>query len=250
MPSSVKGWLEASLCSHVSLCCTCSFKYQLLSVRFSVLWRDPYYFVCAYTDGKLKQCMVSLEDLQSKKYAHCQIVSRLCGVSLITPLSDLGIGPVYIVLAQEKPAWLSYSGELYRLHLSYLPASVLALTAKSCSTDPKNMTHNKTSFISNIINHFLSECNVFLATTVRDGHVLFQDKLYVFIEHTECIYGSSIAALLREPPFFLSHHLVHRHSLLGGLQWFHESIDELVHRLHSFSTDELLCAIKKIPGHR
>jgi len=43
---------------------------------------------------------------------------------------------------------------------------------------------------------------------------------------------------------------VHRPSLSGGLQWFHESIDELVHRLRSFSANALLGELKKIPAHR
>ena len=57
-PSSVKVWLETSLCSHISLCCPCSSTHQLLGVKFSVQWRDPYYLVCAYANGKLKQCML------------------------------------------------------------------------------------------------------------------------------------------------------------------------------------------------
>ena len=132
-PSSVKMWLETSLCSHISLCCPCSSTHQLLGVRFSVQWRDPYYLVCAYVDGKLKQRVVSLEDLQSKTYVHCQIVSRLCRASLVVPLSDPCID-VYSVIAQEEPAWIFHSEGLYRLHLSWLPAPVFASAAKSCST--------------------------------------------------------------------------------------------------------------------
>ena len=250
-PSSVKMWLETSLCSHISLCCLCSSTHQLLGVKFSVQWRDPYYLVCAYADGKLKQCVVSLEDLQSKTYVHCQIVSRLCRASLVVPLSDPCIN-VYSVIAQEEPAWIFHSEDLYHLHLSQLPAPVLASAAKSCSTsrDFQNIPHNKTSFISIIIDHFVSECGVFLAA-VRDGTVFSQDKMCAFVEHTEWLYGSSIAALLCELPFLLSPRLMHRPSVPEGLQWFHESIDELVHRLHtSFSTDALLCELKKIPGHR
>ena len=59
-----------------------------LSVKFSIQWRGPYYPVCAYADGKLKQCTLSLEDLQSKTYTHCQIISRLCRASFAVPLEN------------------------------------------------------------------------------------------------------------------------------------------------------------------
>ena len=131
---SVKVWLETSLCSHISLCCPCSSMHKLLGVKFSVQWRDPHYLVCAYADGKLKQCTVSLEDLQSKTYANCQIVSRLCRPSLVVPPSDSSID-VYSVIAQEEPAWLFHSDDLYRLHLSQLPAPVLA-SAVVVMSDP------------------------------------------------------------------------------------------------------------------
>ena len=156
---SVKVWLETSLCSHISLCCPCSSTHQLLGVKFSVQWRDPYYLVCAYANGKLKQCMLSSEDPQSKTYAHCQIVSRLCRASFVVPQSDSCI-EVYSVIAQEEPAWLFHSDDLYRLHLSQLPAPVLASAAKSCSRDPKNIPRNKTSSISKIIDHFADESSI------------------------------------------------------------------------------------------
>ena len=38
--------------------------------------------------------------------------------------------------------------------------------------------------------------------------------------------------------------------LPGGSQWFHESINELVCRLHSFSAAALLSELKKLPVHR
>ena len=146
----MKEWLETSLCSHISLCSPCSSTHQLLGVKFSVQWRDPYYLVCAYADGKLRQQMVSLEYLQSKTYAHCQIVSGLCRASLVIPLSDSSAG-VYSVVAQEEPAWIFHSHDLYRLHLSHLPVPVLASAVKSCSRDSQNIRLNKTSSISKII---------------------------------------------------------------------------------------------------
>src|SRR5271169_4377008 len=62
-PPSVKLWLETSLCSHISLCCLCSSRHCLSGVKFSVQWRDPYYLICSYIGGKLKQCTLSLENL-------------------------------------------------------------------------------------------------------------------------------------------------------------------------------------------
>jgi len=58
-PSSVKLWLETSLTSHSSFCSSM----HLSGVKFSVQWRDPYYLICSYVNGKLKQCTLSLEDL-------------------------------------------------------------------------------------------------------------------------------------------------------------------------------------------
>ena len=177
------------------------------------------------------------------------MVSRLCRASLAVPLSDSSIN-VYSVIAQEEPTWLFHSDDLYRLHLSQLPAPVLTSAAKSWSRDPQSIPRNtgKTSSISNTIDHFVSEHGVFLAA-MRDGTVFSQDKMYAFVEQTERLYGSSVAALLGELPFSISPCLLHRPSVPEGLQWFHESIDELVHRFHSSSTDALLRELKKIPGH-
>ena len=48
-----------------------------------------------------------------------------------------------------------------------------------------------------------------------------RERLCAFVEHTERLYGASVAALLREPPFQLSPRLaVHRPSHSGDLQWF------------------------------
>ena len=79
-PLSVKQWLEYSFSSHVSDCVACS-NYQALQVKFCVQWKDPYYLVCSYVDGKLKQCTLSLETIQSKTFCPCKIVSKLCKTS-------------------------------------------------------------------------------------------------------------------------------------------------------------------------
>ena len=50
----MKVWLENSLCSHISLYCPCSSTHQLLGVKFSVQWKDPYYLVCAYATSGFK----------------------------------------------------------------------------------------------------------------------------------------------------------------------------------------------------
>ena len=129
-PSSVKVWLETSLCSHISLCCPCSSVHHLLGVKFSVQWKDPYYLICSYVGGKLKQCTLSLENLQSKTYSHCQIVSMLCRASPPVPPSASQNVDVYSVIAQEEPAWLFRSDDLYRLHLSQLLTKSRGLGAK------------------------------------------------------------------------------------------------------------------------
>jgi hypothetical protein len=79
-PSSVKLWLQDSLCSH-NLSCPCSSSRVVIGRKFSVQWRESYYMVCSYVDGKIKQCILSLENLQSKNYSHCRFMSRLCRVS-------------------------------------------------------------------------------------------------------------------------------------------------------------------------
>lgn len=86
-PFSVKLWLETSLNSHQSVCSLCFSNYYLSRVRFNVQWRDPYYMICSYVNGKLKQWLLSLENLQSKQYSHCQIVSKLCSSSFLVPVS-------------------------------------------------------------------------------------------------------------------------------------------------------------------
>jgi hypothetical protein len=75
----IKEWIEDALNSHVSVCPACFGKYVNSSVRYSVQWRESLagFFVCVILNGKLKQCMVSLKDLQSPKYTHCWVLFRL-----------------------------------------------------------------------------------------------------------------------------------------------------------------------------
>jgi hypothetical protein len=132
-PSSVKVWLETSLLSHIRVCLSCRFTYSVVGVKLSVHWRDPYFLICSYVDGRLRQCPLSLENLQSKKYSHCQIVSKLCQTSVpVPPFANLNQNiDVYRAIAQEEPAWLFRSKEFYRLHLFQLPAHVLSLAARA-----------------------------------------------------------------------------------------------------------------------
>jgi hypothetical protein len=252
-PSSVKLWLETSLCSHISLCCSCSSssRHHFLRVKISVLWRDPYYLICSYVDGKLKQCILSLDSLQSKNYSHCQIVSRLCKAPPPVCPSASQILELYSVVAQEEPAWLFHSVELLRLHLSHLPAFILSFAANACSSDTRKVYRNRSSCISIIVDHFVLERDLFISAE-RDQMTAFsQDRLCKFVEHIKRLHGTSVAALLRENQFQLSPCLKRRPSISGSLHWFHESIDELVHRLCSgFSADALRGELKKIPAHR
>ena len=206
--SSVRQWIESSLYFHISrpTCCPCS-GYHRLEIKISVQWRDPHYLICSYIGGKLKQCVLSLETgLQSKRYTHCQIISRLCTVTQLVPLAASHTDKIYNVISQKIPAWLFHSDELFRLHLSQLPFAVLYFVVKSCcaSGSPQKSSRNKTSLVSNIIDHFISERNVFVSA-IRNGTIIFsQDNLCDFVKHTEKLYGTSVAALLRESPFLLS----------------------------------------------
>lgn len=128
------------------------------------------------------------------------ICSYVCRPSLVAPLSGQNVD-VYSVIPQEEPAWLFHSENLYRLHLSQLPPPVLAFAAKPCSTDPQKVPRKKSSSISKIIDHFVSERNIFIPA-VRNGATIFsQDRMCIFVDHTERLYGASVAALLRGPPF-------------------------------------------------
>ena len=114
----MRQWIESSLYFHISrpTCCPCS-GYHRLEIKISVQWRDPHYLICSYIGGKLKQCVLSLETgLQSKRYTHCQIISRLCTVTQLVPLAASHTDKIYNVISQKIPAWLFHSDELFRLH--------------------------------------------------------------------------------------------------------------------------------------
>ena len=180
-PCSVMLWLKDSLCSHI-LSCSCSCMSEL---KISVQWRESYYIICSCVNGKIKQCTLSLEYLQSKKYSHCQVVTKLCKVSpgaLFACDSDVD---VYSVVARKGPAWLFRSEELCRGHLSQLPASVLLSVAKLCSGDLHKFYCNKPSSISKIIEHFVLERNMFLSAVRSGTNIFSQDILRDFVEHTE-----------------------------------------------------------------
>ena len=145
--SSVKAWLETSLCSHISLCCPCSSMHKLLGVKFSVQWRDPHYLVCAYADGKLKQCTVSLEDLQSKTYAHCQIAPGFVGHPLL--FLHLTRALMFIVSLPKK-SLLGYSTQMICIACIYPSYLLLSLHLPwwSCQipfSDPSKIDTQKIS---------------------------------------------------------------------------------------------------------
>lgn len=185
--------------------------------------------------------------------SHCRIISKLCKAPPRAPpiACENGVD-VYSVVTdtREGPAWLFQSDELYRARLSSLSASVLFSSAKSCSGNLHKIYCNRSSSISKIIDHYVLERNLFVSS-VRNGNNIFsQDLLCDFVEHTERLYGIPVAALLREPPFKLSTCFERRPHISGGLQWFHETTDELVRRLRKLSFKALLCELRKILAHR
>ena len=120
-PMAVKQWIESALNSHVLDCPGCLFKLECLnsSVRYSVQWRDSDFLVCVFLNGKLKQCMVTLKELESCKYTHCWLLSCLHERSLPLALK-LETMSIFSVVAKKDPSWLYYSKESYRFHLSQL----------------------------------------------------------------------------------------------------------------------------------
>ena len=57
--------------------------------------------MCVFQNGKFKQCTVTLEELESNKYTHCRVLSRLHSTN------------VFNVVAKTNPnSWLSYYSEV------------------------------------------------------------------------------------------------------------------------------------------
>ena len=253
-PVAVKNWIEGALNSHISLCPACRSKGNS-SIKFSVQWRDSYFVVCSYLNGRIKQCMVTLKVLESCKYTHCWLFSRLHGkcfplkVLAALPLESTG---TFNIIANEEPAWLFHSDMLYHSHLSPLAASILAMAVKSCSEGPDNqaMPRQKAMYVSKIIDHFSSERHRYILACRAKPSATSRVDVCSFVERMERLYGQDVSALLRELPFIINPQ-VNRESIRSDKpSWFNETVEELASRLHSFSMESILLHIKKIPAHR
>ena len=109
-PSS-KQWIDSALNSHVSFCHACLSKGLKSSLRFSVQWQGSYFVVCSFLNGKLKQCTLSLTDLEQCNYTHCWLLSRLNGNLKSLPLRPHVIqnqnleaaADIFNIIANEDP---------------------------------------------------------------------------------------------------------------------------------------------------
>ena len=106
-----------------------------ITSRFSVQWRGLYFVVCSFQKGKLNQCTVSLEDLESPYYTHCWLLSRLCRKhfkfshvlsTAPSPRSSLETTNVFNVIANKDPTWLCYPNALLSAIIS--PAFITAFS--------------------------------------------------------------------------------------------------------------------------
>jgi hypothetical protein len=189
--------------------------------------------VCSYLDGKIRQCLLSLEDLQSCRYSHCGLVSRLEHkvLSSLKPKPTPFVSPpssLSHILDKEPPAWSFYTENLYKLHLSDHSVPVLAAAAKSCSLSGNStVACNKSSYISKIVSHFISQrCQLVSLSSSKEL------SFRAFVDFTEQIYGPAVAASLREPPFALAS-LVNRSCNASILLWSNEPVDELMRHLRT-----------------
>ena len=143
--------------------------------------------VCSYLDGKIRQCLLSLEDLLSCRYSHCGLVSRLRRkvlsstkakpTPLLSPPSTLSH-----ILDKELPAWLFCTEDLYKLHLSDHSVPVLAAAAKSCSLSGiSTVARNKSSYISKIVSHFISQRCRLIPLSSSKGMISFFCTTVLFI---------------------------------------------------------------------
>ena len=199
--------------------------------------------------------MVTLKVLESCKYTHCWLFSRLHGkcfplkVLAALPLESTG---TFNIIANEEPAWLFHSDMLYHSHLSPLAASILAMAVKSCSEGPDNQTmpRQKAMYVSKIIDHFSSERHRYILACRAKPSATSRVDVCSFVERMERLYGQDVSALLRELPFIINPQ-VNRESIRSDKpSWFNETVEELASRLHSFSMESILLHIKKIPAHR
>lgn len=148
-----------------------------------------------------------LEDLEAHYYTHCSLLSRL-NVMHLSPnsrnlssrsIERLETSYIFNIVANKQRTWLFYPDATYHLHLSHLSMSVLAAPVKSCSQPGCVIPQNKTHFISKIIDHFISERNVFFRTSrpklpqVATPH---RDNICAFVSCMEHLYGEVVAGLL------------------------------------------------------
>jgi hypothetical protein len=263
-PMTVKDWIESALKSHASACHGCLSKGLSFGIRFSVQWRGSYFVVCSFLNGKLNQCTVSLEDLESHYYTHCWLLSRLRGkcsslnsrVLSTAPSLPLENANVFNIIANKDPTWLCYSNASYRLRLSQLSVSILADAVKSCSLPSSQVIpRKKEMYISKIVDHFISERNRYILTSRAKFSSTPRDNVCSFVDRMEHLYGQNVAALLREPPFAISSQLNRGSFPFDELSyqpelWFNETVDELIRKLNSFTIESIVSHIKKIPVHR
>ena len=131
------------------------------------------------------------------------------------------------IFDKELPVWLFCTEDLYELHLSDLSISVLAAAAKSCLQSSKKCSlpeRKKSCYISTIVSHFVANHSQLISSSSSNGLCYG-----AFVDYIEQIYGKTVSALLREPPFILAP-IINR-TLNITLLFFNESVDELVAHL-------------------
>ena len=237
-PIAVKEWYENALTSHISGCSACFCKHVNLNVTYSVQWRESLegFLVCVLQNGKLNQCMVSIKDFESSKYTHCWVLARLY---------EKCCSNIFNVVRNKKPIWLQYADASYYFNLSYLSLSVLIKTVNSLQLATRDVLRSKERCVSKLVDHFLLERNAYLSSFPRDD-------ISSFVNLMDDFYGKDIAALFRETPFSISVQANRNIKVSGDseLSWCTEPVEELVHRLHSFSVQGIVSHIHNIPGHR
>jgi len=187
------------------------------------------FFVCVILNGKLKQCMVSLKDLQSPKYTHCWVLFRLFEKCLLPKtrrvISTASPTNVFNIVANKDPTWLHYSEASYCLHLMHLSLPILTATVKNLQLGSSLICRSKEKCVSKIVDHFMLERNTYYS--------IYKN-------------GKDIAALLRETPFLISAQ-ANRNLIFSKdsvLAWFNETAEELFWRLHS-SRFSIQCIVLK-----
>lgn len=86
-------------------CHRCFLRSGFSELKFVVQWRDPYYLVCSYNNGKMRQCPILVEDIQSESYSDCMIVSRFC--------KSLSSSNEVVKKNENRPPWLFYPEDFH-----------------------------------------------------------------------------------------------------------------------------------------